>query len=625
MNMKAKITHGGKRMADNKKSRRLYTEDLIIWCAGHYGQEVSDHIKNNGGSIWCFCDVEKGKQGKFINNIPVYRFEDAYKKNPNALIVVANSNYAECIRIANKLEMYGYSKNISYFIALEMEIEGIFPLMKAPFCLEDRKIILLGPQYLCECFVEWAEGQRENIIVCKSEQDIGLWKKEYPIALWIPLYRGSLEIEHNERVLWYRKRLLKENILFTEWFLNHFDYCANKNLEEIDCDKNVSVKKVLFNILVNNAGNTFIDGVIDSHPNILYFGLEMYVWTNNIWDIIKNSKREMGLKITDRIIEKIQDYTMDAWNKNIDKISFISLPDRSLIWLEKYRSCLYKRMGENRQYTEREIFVNMHLAWKEANGQSVKGDESVIYMDIHGSCAPWETYYMLTRWLEQMGFEVVLLQMIRRPYSQSASSMKAYIAQGKFRSDTALAALTFVAYEIIIGGLRKYPILRLRFEDVKQYPEIVLRKLCKKLQIPWNESMLRTTSAGRTTEYICEREVISGYHMKSVWYSYDEFFDAFDKFRLDILCSSKCEAYGYPHVPKEKYILPTDLLVELFVLPFQFEKYLVFENDQARKQFRVSIRERCRKIIYEQENKENVEELFCFGAYLDHASEGDLD
>lgn len=611
-------------MADSERNRRLYTQDLIIWCAGQYGQGVSVYIKNNGGNISCFCDSEKEKQGKCILDIPVYCFDEAYERNPHALVVVANSNYAECIRIGNKLETYGFIKDKSYFIALEMEIKGVFPLMKAPFCLNDRKIILLGPQYLCECFIGWAEEYRENILICKSDQDIGVWKQKYPTALWIPLYRGSLGIVHDEKILQFRQCLSEENTLFTEWFLNHFDYCDNKNIEGMECDESVSVKKVLFNILVNNAGNTFIDGVIDSHPNILFFGLEMYVWTNNIWDIINISKREIGSEITDRIIEKIREYTMEAWNKNINSISFISLPDRSLTWLENYRFFLYKRIGENRQYTEKEILVNMYLAWKEANGQNIQGDESVIYMDIHGSCAPWETYCMVARWLEKMGFEVILLQMVRRPYLQSASSMKSYIAQGNFCPETALAALTFVAYEIVYGGLCKYPILRMRFEDVKQYPTIVLKKLCKRLQIPWNESMLETTSSGRITKYACENEVISGYHMKAVWYSYDEFFDAFDKFRLDILCRSKCEAYDYPHVPKEKYILPVDLLVELFVLPFQFEKYLVFENDQQRKQFRVSLREQCRKIIYEQENKENASDLFCFGAYLNHVGEDNL-
>lgn len=606
----------------NKKAEKLYTQDVVIWCAGQYGQEVLAHIENHGGNVCCFCDTNEEKQGMRLHNVPVYCFEDAYKQNPYAVVVIAHSNYSECIRIGDKLEAQGFIKNESYFIALEMEIVGRFPLMKAPFCLTDREIILLGPQYLCECFIEWVGQEKENILICISEEDIGEWKQKYPMALWIPLYRGVLEIEHEERISRYCQCLSEENVLFTEWFLKHFDYCEKRNMEALEGGKKGdSVKKVLFNVLINNVGNSFIDGVLDSHPEILYLGLEMYVWSNNIWDIIKHAKKGIGVEIVDKIIEQIRNYTMNAWNKNLDKISVVSLPEKNLAWLEQYRYFLCKRMGENRQYTEREIFVNMHLAWKEAHKQCVTGNESVIYMDIHGSCAPWETYCMIARWLENMGFEIVLLQMVRRPYAQSASAMKTYIAQGNFRMDTAMAALIVGAYEILNERLHGYPILRLRFEDVKQNPEVVLGKLCKELQVSWNDSLLETTSAGELTKLTCANEVISGYNLKSVWYPYDEFFDAFDKFRLDILCSKKCKAYDYPHVPKEKYIMPIDLLVELFVLPFQFEKYLKFENEHDRIKFRMSVREQCRKIIYAQERGEEEPELFFFGPYLNCVGE----
>ncbi len=610
------------RLVSNKKAGNIYTQDIVIWCAGQYGLKILAHIENHDGSVCCFCDTNEEKQGKRIHNIPVYCFEDAYKQNPHALVVVAHSNYEECIRIGDKLQTYGFIKNESYFIALEMEIEGKIPLMKAPICLIDREIILLGPQYLCECFMEWVGERTGKILICTSEEEVGEWKEKYPKAFWIPLYRDALEIGQQEKILRYRQRLSEENVLFTEWFLIHFDYCEKRNIKAAkSCKQRDSVKKVLFNVLINNVGNSFIDGVLDSHPEILYLGLEMYAWSNNIWDIIKNAKKQVGVEIVDRIIEQIQNYTMNAWNKNIDAISVVSLPDKSLTWLEQYRLFLYKRMGEGRQYTEREIFVNMHLAWKEFHDQCVTGNESVIYMDIHGSCVPWETYCMIVRWLENMGFEVVLLQMVRRPYSQSASAMRTYIAQGNFRSDTALAALTVGAYEILHERLCGYPILRLRFEDVKQYPETVLGKLCKELQISWSDSLLETTSAGKLTKLTCANEVVSGYNMKPVWYPYDEFFDAFDKFRLDILCNKKCKAYAYPHVPKEKYVMSAEMLVELFVLPFQFEKYLEFESEQDRIQFRMLVRERCREIIDVQEQSKNGLELFAFGTYLSYVSD----
>lgn len=600
--------------SNNEKAEKLYINDVVIWCAGQYGKQLLEHIQYNGGNVCCFCDIDKEKQGKFVKGIPIYCFEEMYDKYPHALVVVAHSNYSQCIQIGNILERYGFVKNGTYFIALEMEIEGRLPLIKAPFCLVNNKIILLGPRYLCESFIVWAEEHRENIMICLSETDIEEWKQRYPSAFWIPLYRGPLEIEHEEKIFEYRQCLLEKSVLFTEWFLNHFEYCEKK----VECRsiENDSVKKVLFNILLNNAGNSFIDGVLDSHPDILYFGLEEYVWTNNIWDIVKIAKEETGVGIVEKIVEKIKEYTLDAWKREIDSISVIPLTSKKLEWLDEYRYFLHRRINENRQYTEREIFVNMHLAWKEARHQNVTGKETVIYMDIHGSCIPWETYNMMVRWLEKMGFEVNLLQMIRRPYSQSASAMKLYIMQGNFLPDIAVSSLEFVAYEMLFGELGNYKIIRLRFEDVKQYPEIVLRKLCEELHILWNKSMLETTSAGKPTRVIVGTEETTGYNMKPVWYPYDEFFDAFDKFRIDILCREKCKAYDYPCVPEEKYPMSVDSLIELFSIPFQFERFILFESDVERKEFRLKVKEHCRKVIYWQKNKEHRSDLFCFGPYL---------
>lgn len=597
--------------------KELQTKELIIWCAGQYGNEVFTQATKIGWNVCCFCDMQKEKQGKFVRNVPVYCFEDAYEKYPHAVIIIANSNYAECMRIGRTLEEQGFIKNQSYFIAIDLEVRGILPIMKAPFNIINREIILIGPQYLCESFMEWAEESKDQIKICPSEKDIAIWKQKFPNALWIPLYRDPLSIEYDRKVNEYYNRLLEEKVLFTEWFLKHFDYCDGKNNKKLQDDLlNNPVNKILFNILPSNSGNTFLDGVLDSHPNILSFGIDMYVWSNNIWDIVKIAGKEEGAEIAERIVQKIQEYTLNAWNKGINVVSVIPLPDRDLSWLDRYRYFLCKRMNEDRRYTEKEILIKMYLAWKEACGQAISGEETVIYVDIHASCVIPETYCMTVRWLERLGFEVILIQMIRRPYALSGSVMKLHRALGDFKADTAVSCLLFAAYEIMYNELSRLKILRLRFEDVKQYPEIVLRKLCRELQILWDENMLETTSAGKISKCIIGNEETTGYDMKPVWYSYDEYFDSFDKFRLDILYREKCKAYDYSYVSEEKYPMPIDELIELFSIPFQFEKYIYFENEEDRYKYRKRLKDQCKKIIHWYENGEHKHDLFCYGPYL---------
>ncbi len=601
------------------KWENLYTTEIIIYCAGQYGNEVLIQGSKLNWNICCFCDKRAEKyegDGYFINDIPVYDFEDAHKTYPQAVMIIAHSDYAECLRIGRKIEKQGFVKNKTYFIAIELEMKGILPVIRTPFHVNDRKIILIGLPYLCDCFIEWMGNDREQIEVCYSEKDVNIWNRKFPDALWIPLHREPLEIEYDKKIRSIIGCLANENVLYTDYFLKHLDYCdGGRQLEPSGKAENNAAYKILFNILPNNVGNSFLNGVLDGHPEILYFGMEMYVWTNNLWDIVQIAAKEKGTNVVEMIVEKIREYTLKAWDENINAVTVISLPDKDLVWLDRYQEFLLSRMDEERQYSQKEILLNMHLAWKEANYTRVSGKETVIYMDIHSSCILWESYNMIVRWLENLGFEVVLLQMIRRPYAQSASTMKTQIALGNFQKNVALWTLTACAFEELYGELGDHKILRLRFEDVKQYPKAVLKRLCHELQISWNESMLETTSSGKMTKCTIRNEEITGYDMKPVWYPYDEFFDAFDKFRMDILCRAKCKAYDYPYVSEEKYPVPLNELVELFILPFQFEKYIVFADEAERLKFRQTVKEYCKNIIYWQENDEH-KQFFCFGPYL---------
>lgn len=593
---------------------KLYTSKVIIYCAGQYGNEVMLQGEKLGWSVCCFCDKQAEK---CKGSIPIYSFEDAYGLYPYAVIVIAHSDYSECLRIGRKIEKQGFVKNRTYFIAIELEMKGVLPIIRAPFQLTGKKIILLGLPYLCDLFIQWLGNDTEQIEVCYSEEDVNVWNKRFPNSLWIPLYREPLEIEYDKRIRWIISCLVKENVLYTEWFLRHFDYCDGRVQPEwYGNTRNATVSKILFNILPNNVGNSFLNGVLDAHPEILYFGMEMYVWTNNIWDIVQIAKKEKGVKIVKKIVEKIREYTLKAWDENINSLTVVPLPNKDLEWLDRYQKSLMSRMNEERQYTEKDILIEMYLAWKEANYMEVDGAETIIYMDIHGGCILWESYNMLVRWLDNLGFEVILLQMLRRPYAQSASTMRMQIALGNFHENVALWALIVCAFEELHGELRDHKILRLRFEDIKQFPEVVLKKLCNELQISWSESMLETTSAGERTKCNIGSEEITGYDLKPVWYPYDEFYDAFDKFRMDILCKKKCKAYDYPFVPEEKYPMPINELIELFTIPFQFEKYIEFANDADKLKFRQKIKEQCTNIIYWQENKEHMEDFFCFGPYL---------
>ena len=149
------------------------------------------------------------------------------------------------------------------------------------------------------------------------------------------------------------------------------------------------------------------------------------------------------------------------------------------------------------------------------------------------------------------------------------------------------------------------------------YPKIILSKLCQIMEIPWDDSLLETTMGGKESVYIANGERVTGYDLKSVYHPYEEYFDAFDKFRLALLFREKNKAYGYSYVDKNKYWMSLEGFGKLFEIPFQFENFMFFQDEIERKNYHEKIGVLCTQILYMEENKEKYAGYFQFGKYLE--------
>lgn len=143
-----------------------------------------------------------------------------------------------------------------------------------------------------------------------------------------------------------------------------------------------------------------IDSILDFHPNILYLGFN--TWSESIWHVIKKA---MGEK-TDyagEIIRQIEKYLL--------------LSNSPIEWLDKYRLILKKYICDGKVYSERDLFIIIHLSYYEfLHGCMPDGKKQlVIYMDIHSNMIMEDVVFS---WLDWMGFEIVLLEMIRNPYKR---------------------------------------------------------------------------------------------------------------------------------------------------------------------------------------------------------------
>ncbi|HBI59636.1 MAG TPA: hypothetical protein DDY31_00235 [Lachnospiraceae bacterium] len=583
--------------------------DVIVYCAKGYGEKVCLELLSIGCRVVAFCDNARLNQGGMRLGLPVYSYQDCRMKYPKAVYVVANSTYAIAIEIGIELEKDGYVKDSSYFLAIELEMRGELSEYKRSVkkVLENQTLILFGRSFLCELFVRWIREMRwkSEVLVCPSENDIDSFCNQYSDGIWIPLEMGiALGMpEKNEHLV----QILQSHGIssFTRFFEGNALYCEElavvdrKDVNQFD----VQVKKVLFLKASAMSGSSLVASVLDSHPNILSLGIN--IWEVNIWHIVKKAAMAAGENLAEIIIGEIKFYYQVM---GMDDIG----------WLKDYQKVLGQYFQEGKKYSEKDVFLLIYLAYYELlHGVPLEG-EAVIYLDPHANELMRDS---ILSWLEQMGFEIIILEMIRAPFKRLGSGIKFQLHLLKDQNKLVSPYKMFRLLHMMSGELfykkeLEYQLVRIRFEDLKMYPRQILGKLCEILGIPWSDTLLETTQAGKKSVYAINGDCITGFDLKPVYYTYDEFFDSFDKFRLDLIFREKSKAYGYSYVDKDKYPMSLEELGKLFELPFRFEQFLCFGSEHERERYHQRMRKLCTQLLYLEENKEKYAGHFQFGDYL---------
>lgn len=76
----------------------------------------------------------------------------------------------------------------------------------------------------------------------------------------------------------------------------------------------------------------------------------------------------------------------------------------------------------------------------------------------------------------------------------------------------------------------------LKFEDIKCNPKEELSELCKKLEIPWSDSLMSTTHHdGKTYTYNNGKKDVRDFDLTPVYNNYEEYFSEFDRFRITLI------------------------------------------------------------------------------------------
>lgn len=92
-----------------------HSDQIVIFGASEAGRRLFFMLKKEGfQSVQAYCDNDRGKQGVFMDDIPIHSPDEAVERYPKALFIVTSILYAD--EIMEQLSSLGISrKQISLF------------------------------------------------------------------------------------------------------------------------------------------------------------------------------------------------------------------------------------------------------------------------------------------------------------------------------------------------------------------------------------------------------------------------------------------------------------------------------------------------------------------------------
>ena len=585
--------------------------EYIIYCAGTFGERALLILEgmSRKNHVVCFGDCNYLTKPNLWGR-EVYSIDTCMEKYPGRKIIIANSVLVSAYIIADSLEKKGLIKEKDYDIVQEMEARGeldyTYIVRGIRRNLKDVQPILVGEQILADQFISWTEEKRitKPVYCDNSAREIEAIKQSFDRTIWIVLNHTHLYTALEEGIEISKKSREAGIDNYAFFFLFDFLFSFAKEKDKIpDKINTFSITKAVCVLASGWSGQWFVNSLFDGHPQILF--LENTYWGADIYYIVKKLSKSQN--VTDDFKQIFTKYN-DWWGENWDA-------EKS----NRYFEILDKYFKQNERYSEKDILVGINVAYYEMiHGKQPEGD-LCLYIDSHDKGNDF--FWPMVEWLKgEIKVEVFLLHMIRRPIIRVGSMLhlhRTVFATGMLRKNEVLSII-FHAFGLKSGYGNK--LLGVRFEDVKLAPERTLKKIVEEIGINWNESLLTSTMGGQEYTYGLNTQYkVTGFDIKPVYNMYDEYFSAFDRFRLEYCYSRKNKAYDYPY--EEENSVPRELIEisNLYAMPWRVEKYIDFKNEDER----IDFRNKMQLMFRHFDELKKDEQYGCFFEYIDYVKADD--
>jgi len=314
-----------------------------------------------------------------------------------------------------------------------------------------------------------------------------------------------------------------------------------------------------------HAGAGLMSSLLDHHPNLLNMPDNVLRTVYEFWD--KN-----GHLPVDQLVESfLDDYAIlfDAWAPAKvgpqvgESKGWTTLGEERNEVLQVDQAAFKRIMtdiiGTEAKISRKLFFQALHLAYAEALGRQVQDPQ--ILFGLHTSVT-----HRLQKFLDDFP-EGKFLQMVRHPMQALGTNFKAAHRTG-YVYPAAAASLVESALAGPFLPLERRPQWRgVRMEDVHQFSKETMQRVCDWLQIPWDETVLRSTINGKQWWNEKGSPQVSGPNDVIISQRYEDYLPFFDRFRLNVLSARICRVHGYEVKARYRWFATRLLVLPLLAIP----------------------------------------------------------
>lgn len=579
-------------------------KDVAILRTDTEAQNAYDFFTSNGIEVRYFVSDIYEDRGRLLFGKQVLKSAEVWNRQDRIILFdCQGENSALGVPVLERYAYMGFRRNKELFV-LKDYVDVPYENLK--YTLKNQSILFAGDVLLSERIAwylkknvaaeemfftnilgEDVEVKEKGILRLRQVKLENIDKNVLCLVVVPQIINGmSAGKERRKEII----RILKEDGRnnYTDYFSYTRTFIAlEKDMAEKGFNRECfEPNKIILGAIDGYNGNFFVKGLLDNHLSILL--ISDFEWLNNnlfwicVWLAGIPSERIMHLF----------------------KRIYQSESDKDLYNIELFEEKLEELLDPGEIYTSQELFVIVMIAYAYMYGRKIEDvKDMVIY---------WEPHYMghsvieeFAEWLGMTDGLCSILNVVRNICMVKGSMVKSDFAMGRREAGVSINEALYLRSEKNREDKKREVV---RFEDLKLNPRKVLSELCRKWEIPWSETLMETTRYGQKCEYDNGHKKVQDFDLGPVYNNYEEYFSAFDRFRLTLLFSFRQRRYGYPYVEISDFMRRE--LQEMFLKEFRFEKEISYNGEKGKLDARIRKQEKMREQLWEIWKQELLEKYY---------------